>query len=111
MEVLYNAQLTPYLEVESEAGKEIVITTENTAQGSVFATYITKEGRQSFESPGWMNGERITYRIPKGVKIISLKYPGIGLQHRIQRQLYLQRRVPEYIMDEIAAYPLHYHAR
>lgn len=35
MEVPYNAQLTPYLEVESEAGKEIVITTENTAQGSV----------------------------------------------------------------------------
>ena len=78
MEVPYNAQLTPYLEVESEAGKEIVITTENTAQGSVFATYITKEGRQSFESPGWMNGERITYRIPKGVKIISLKYRESG---------------------------------
>ena len=98
MEVPYNAQLTPYLEVESEAGKEIVITTENTAQGSVFATYITKEGRQSFESP-------------KRSKNYFTEIPGIGLQHRIQRQLYLQRRVPEYIMDEIAAYPLHYHAR
>ncbi len=78
MSVPYNAQLTPYLEVESEAGKEIVITTENTPQGSVFTTYVTKDGRQRFESPSWFNGEHITYTVPKGVKIISLKYRETG---------------------------------
>lgn len=78
MRVPYNAQLSPYLEVNSEAGKKIVITTENTAQGSVFATYVTKDGRQSFESPGWINGEKITYTIPEGVEIISLKYRETG---------------------------------
>lgn len=74
----YNAQLTPYLEVESDAGKEICITTENSSIGSVISTYVTKDGRQAFESPGWFNGERITYSVPKGIKIISLKYRETG---------------------------------
>lgn len=78
MTLPYNAQLTPYLEVESKAGQKIVITTENTAIGSVFTTYVTKEGRQRFESPGWFNGERITYTIPKGVRILSLQYRETG---------------------------------
>ncbi len=78
MKVPYNAQLTPYLEVEAKAGKKIVITTENTYTGSIHSTYITKNGIQSFESPAWFNGEQITYEIPSGVKIISLKYRESG---------------------------------
>ena len=78
LKVPYNAQLTPYLEVESKAGKKIVITTENTYTGSIHSTYVTKDGIQSFESPAWFNGEQITYEIPSGVKIISLKYRESG---------------------------------
>lgn len=74
----YNAQLTPYLEVESAAGKKIVITTENTYTGAIHSTYVTKDGLQSFESPAWFNGEHITYEIPSRVKIISLKYRESG---------------------------------
>ena len=78
LKVPYNAQLTPYLEVEAKAGKKIVITTENTYMGSIHSTYVTKNGIQSFESPAWFNGEKITYEIPSGVKIISLKYRESG---------------------------------
>ncbi|MBR4858386.1 MAG: alpha-L-rhamnosidase N-terminal domain-containing protein [Clostridia bacterium] len=78
LKVPYNAQLTPYLEVEAKAGKKIVITTENTYTGSIHSTYVTKDGVQSFESPAWFNGEFITYDIPSGVKIISLKYRESG---------------------------------
>ncbi|MEE1139344.1 MAG: alpha-L-rhamnosidase C-terminal domain-containing protein [Acutalibacteraceae bacterium] len=78
LKVPYNAQLTPYLEVEAKAGKKIVITTENTDTGSIHSTYITRTGVQSFESPAWFNGEMITYEIPSGVKIISLKYRESG---------------------------------
>lgn len=78
LNVPYNAQLTPYLEVESAAGKKIVITTENTHTGAIHSTYVTKEGLQSFESPAWFNGEHITYEIPSGVKILSLKYRESG---------------------------------
>ncbi|MBR3817813.1 MAG: glycoside hydrolase [Clostridia bacterium] len=78
LHVPYNAQLTPYLEVEAKAGKKIVITTENTYTGSIHSTYVTKDGIQAFESPAWFNGEQITYEIPSGVKIIGLKYRESG---------------------------------
>jgi len=78
LRVPYNAQLTPYLEVDAKSGKKIVITTENTSQGSIHSTYVTKNGVQSFEFPAWFNGENITYEIPSGVKILSLKYRESG---------------------------------
>ncbi len=78
VDVPYNAQLTPYLKVIAPAGKKIRITTENTLIGAVSTTYITKEGEQEFESPGWVNGEHITYKIPKGVTIVELKYRETG---------------------------------
>ncbi|MBQ1996624.1 MAG: glycoside hydrolase, partial [Clostridia bacterium] len=78
VDIPYNAQLTPYLKITAPAGKKIRITTENTATGAVSTTYITKEGEQEFETPGWFNGEHITYKIPKGVTVISLKYRETG---------------------------------
>ena len=76
--VPYNAQLTPYLKIKALAGKKIRITTENTLIGAVSTTYITKEGEQEFESLGWVNGENITYKIPKGVTVVSLMYRETG---------------------------------
>lgn len=74
----YNAQLTPYLKIKAPAGKKIRITTENTLIGAVSTTYITKDGEQEFEALGWFNGEHITYKIPKDVTVISLKYRETG---------------------------------
>ncbi len=74
----YNAQVTPYLKIKAPAGKKIRITTENTLIGAVSSTYITKEGEQEFEALGWFNGEHITYKIPKGVTVVSLKYRETG---------------------------------
>ena len=74
VDIPYNAQLTPYLKIVAPAGKKIRITTENTLIGAVSSTYVTKEGEQEFEALGWFNGEHITYKIPKGVKVIALKY-------------------------------------
>ena len=78
VDIPYNAQLTPYLKVIAPEGKKIRITTENTLIGAVSTTYITKEGEQEFESLGWFNGEHITYKIPKGVTVVSLKYRETG---------------------------------
>lgn len=75
----YNAQFTPYFKVIAPEGEKIRITTENTLiTGSVSTTYITKEGEQEFESLGWMNGEEVTYKFPKGTKILSLQYRETG---------------------------------
>ena len=74
VDIPYNAQITPYLKIKAPAGKKIRITTENTLIGAVSTTYVTKEGEQEFEALGWVNGENITYKIPKGVTVVSLKY-------------------------------------
>ena len=78
VDIPYNAQLTPYLKIIAPEGKKIRITTENTLIGAVSTTYITKEGEQEFEALGWFNGEHITYKIPKGVTVISFKYRETG---------------------------------
>lgn len=78
VDIPYNAQLTPYLKIKAPKGRRIRITTENTLIGAVSNTYITKEGEQEFEALGWFNGEHITYKIPAGVTIISLKYRETG---------------------------------
>ena len=78
VDIPYNAQITPYLKVIAPAGKTIRITTENTLIGAVSTTYVTKEGEQEFESLGWVNGEHITYEIPWGVTVVSLKYRETG---------------------------------
>ena len=78
LNIPYNAQCVPYLCVEAAAGKTIEITTENTGLGSVITRYVTTDGRQEFESRGWFNGEHISYKIPKDVKIIALKYRESG---------------------------------
>ena len=78
LDIPYNAQLTPYLKIIAPAGEKIRITTENTLIGAVSTTYITKEGEQEFEALGWFNGEHITYKIPKGITVVSLKYRETG---------------------------------
>ena len=78
VDIPYNAQATAYLRIIAPEGKKIRITTENTPIGAVSTTYITKEGEQEFEALGWLNGEHITYKIPKGVTVVSLKYRETG---------------------------------
>ncbi len=69
----FNKQITPYLEIESEAGKTITITTDNRLN-KITADYTTKAGVQAFECFSWMNGHSVKYEIPAGVKVLGLKY-------------------------------------
>ena len=77
----YNAQVTPYLRVKSPRGKEIDIRTDNYNGGSeknVYARYRTRNGVQSYESLGWMNGHQVIYTIPRDVKVLELAYRETG---------------------------------
>lgn len=77
----YNAQVTPYFEIEASAGQKIEILTDHYRGGghpNVRAVYITKKGKQTYENLGWMNGHKVYYVIPKGVKVLSLKYRETG---------------------------------
>lgn len=72
----YNAQITPYLKVEGPAGQLIDIRMDNGTSGR--AEYVSKEGGQAYESLGWLNGHEVHYTIPKGFKILELKYRETG---------------------------------
>jgi len=76
-----NIHITPFLKVQSEAGCIIDIRTDNFYGGSTpnnRGEYVTCEGVQEYESYGWLNGQKVYYRIPKGVKVLELKYRETG---------------------------------
>ena len=73
----YNAQVTPYFKVNAKKGDKITMMTDHFNGGSQInlkAEYICKDGKQEYESPGWLNGHKMLYIFPKTVKIISVKY-------------------------------------
>ncbi len=79
----YNCHAHPMLDVDAPAGITIKIQTDNFDYmgldvASVRAEYVTKAGRQQYESLGWMNGHVVKYLIPKGVKINGLSYRETG---------------------------------
>ena len=77
----YNAQVTPYLEIDASQGKTIHMLTSNYRGGgppNVRATYTTKQGQQSYESLGWMNGESLYFVIPEGITVYDLAYRETG---------------------------------
>jgi len=76
-----NLQITPWLQVEAVDSQVIDICTDHLNGGgetNVQARYITKKGLQEYENLGWMNGEKVIYTVPKGVKIVGLKYRETG---------------------------------
>lgn len=77
--------------MEAPAGKKINIRTDNYCGGSEYnvrAEYITRNGLQEYESYGWMNGHEVQYIIPKGVKIVSLKFRETGYNTEISGNFY-----------------------
>lgn len=74
----FNQQITPYLKVNSRAGKTIEADMDNPFN-MLKGTYITKDGIQAFESFSWINGHSVLYKIPPGVEVLELKYRWTGV--------------------------------
>jgi len=82
----YNAQITPYLEIETTESKEIFIYSDsyhNWRDKGVMAEYLAAPGISRYESLGWMNGHKIIYSIPVGVTVKSLQYRESGYDTEI----------------------------
>lgn len=73
----YNAQVTPWLKIDAPAGLLIDMETDN-ALSEMHVEYVTRQGVQEFEGLAWMNGHAMIYYMPKGVKILGLKYRETG---------------------------------
>jgi alpha-L-rhamnosidase len=81
MQLPYNAQVMPYFKIKAPAGLIVNINTDKYIDGGAYnvrSCYITRDGVQEFESPGWMSGEQVWYTFPAGVEIISLQYRETG---------------------------------
>ena len=81
----YNAQFHPVLHITAPKGLKIQVRTDNYEVGMMgekcaMTVYYTKEGEQSYEALGWINGEWAYYHIPAGVKVHSLAYRETGYQ-------------------------------
>ncbi|MBT3361727.1 MAG: glycoside hydrolase [Rhodospirillales bacterium] len=77
----YNCHVTPYIKLKSKPGKTIDIRSDNyivTGNACVRSEYITKNGNQDFETPAWINGHHIHYKIPKGVEVLEVRYRETG---------------------------------
>lgn len=80
----YNAQLTPYLEIETDIeGLKIDMRSDNYADpaGNGFTTkcaYVTRKGKQAFEGLSWFPGEHVYYTVPAGITIKALKFRESG---------------------------------
>ncbi len=77
-----NQQMQPYMEIEAPAGLKIEMHSDGAE--TVRSSYITKEGRQTFESFGWISTQTMTYKFPAGVKIIKLGYRDTGYNTEIK---------------------------
>ena len=77
----YNAQVTPCLRVNAPEGLTISMMTDHYRVAgipTIRAEYITRQGEQTYESYGWMNGEEVIYVVPEGVEVMELKYRETG---------------------------------
>lgn len=83
----YNMQFTPIIEVEDpKGGNTISMQTDHLFGGgepNVWAQYITRQGRQKYESLGWVNGEQLYVHVPHGVKVKNIMYRETGYDSEI----------------------------
>ena len=77
----YNAQFSPYMELEAPEGKLVRLVTDHDYVGRekcVSGEYVTRAGRQSYEHLPWMNGEYMYYIVPEGVSLGKVQFRETG---------------------------------
>lgn len=74
----FNKNVTPYFDIDAQPGLNVHIDS-NMRLNTIETNYITKAGRQQFESYTWFNARNIIFNIPEGVKVHALKYRWTGI--------------------------------
>ncbi|MFZ4262544.1 alpha-L-rhamnosidase C-terminal domain-containing protein [Sphingobacterium sp. HJSM2_6] len=79
----YNMQFTPYVEIDAPAGQLVKFLTDNYliyngSAENIRAEYISKDGVQSYENPGWINGHYLYLIAPREVNFKAIKYRETG---------------------------------
>lgn len=77
----YNAQFSPYMELQSRAGRIVKLATDHdvvTGAKCLHGEYLTANGSQSYEHLPWLNGQYMYYIAPKDVTITKVQYRETG---------------------------------
>ena len=78
----YNAQVTPFFVIDAPVGgMRVDIRTDNYRGGgppNVRTVYLTRAGRQEFETPGWMNGHAVRFHFPAGIGVLQVGFRESG---------------------------------
>ncbi len=76
----YNCHFQPWIEFESEAGKELLFNSTNPLVLYLTKTesHITRTGSQTYEAKKWISGEGAIYTIPPGVTVKAVQYRETG---------------------------------
>lgn len=106
----YNMQLTPVLELSDPAGGRTVgILTDHTVAGgdvNLRAEYVTRPGRQRYESPGWLSGEELWVVVPHGVGVHEIAFRESGYDTEPSGVLLVRRSVRHALLAEGAPHAL-----
>lgn len=73
----FNQRFTVWMDLQAPAGRKLDLATDTAVIGSaptIRAGYITREGRQQFETFGWMSGRELRVTVPADVRVIALQF-------------------------------------
>ncbi len=80
----HNAHITGYMEISAPMDSlRVEIFTDNLKGGNEYnfhSVFLTGKGRQVFETPNWINGHELRFKIPQGVTVHDLGYRETGYQ-------------------------------
>ena len=75
----YHAQFQVILDIVSRGGSTIDIRTDTYRRPyPIRFEYVTKPGRQTFETPAWMSGEEAVLRMPTEARLLGIRYRESG---------------------------------
>lgn len=78
----YNMQMTPVIDITDHEGDNLIqIETDHLYGGSdtnLRAEYVTSKGHQTYESLGWLNGQKIILKCAKDITINNISYRETG---------------------------------
>lgn len=87
LELPKNRQFSVYFELESVEGNEIIMYTDTYEVGKNLYnfkdTYITSEGKQTYENYPWRSGSRLFIEVPSGVKFTKIGYRPSGYDSQV----------------------------
>jgi hypothetical protein len=78
----FNQQFVPWVRLKALPGLKVEFHSDAPAH-VLMAEYLTAEGEQEWESPGWINGHELHMSLPEDVELVAWGYRPTGFDCRL----------------------------